>query len=303
MSGHKDIDCDKARELLDSFHDNELSGEERELIQSHLGECSGCSTALAEISSVSSLLKSIPRQELRKDFADDLAAVVFEPSKNSVEESKIVSINKAPRKNFTFAYVAAAAACLVALAVSLPHLLGGNDSNSVLVTKETKNPANSEISRSADKPGDNIDERVAELSEPGESVVQDKEIVAEKESGKQEANKDSGINSDMNSKMAKATPSVVASSDSQTPAPVVAVDKKRPVETAVQTKPESTNMVANIPQSASTAVSGSYAKNQISQDELHSNEAVVAYEGDEPDGLFSQMGIGTDEDGLYAIKL
>lgn len=303
MSGHKDIDCDKARELLDSFHDNELSGEEREMIQSHLGECSGCSTVLAEISSVSNLLKSIPRHELRKDFADDLAAVVFDPSKNSLEESNVVSIDKAPRKNFAFAYVAAAAACLVALAVSMPHLLGGNDSNSVLVTKETKNSGNSKISRSSDKPGDNIDERVAELSSPGKGTVQDKEIVADKATGKQEVDKDSGNSPDMNSKMAKSTPSVVASPDSQTPAPVVAVDSKRRVEPAVQAKPESINMVASVPQRASTAGSGSYAQNQISQDELHSNEAVVAYEGDEPDGLFSQMGVGTDEDGLYAIKL
>ena len=39
------------------------------------------------------------------------------------------------------------------------------------------------------------------------------------------------------------------------------------------------------------------------QVQLLANEAVVAFDGDEPDNLFSQMGVGTDEDGLYAIKL
>lgn len=268
MSGLGKINCESARELLDSFHDNELSNEERGRVESHLDQCSGCSEALEEISSVSGLLRAIPRQELEKDFADDLASRVYD-SPASIGEAApaaVASLDEARAKarNKAFFYVAAVAACLMALIVSVPRFLGGDQPGSgpVVAEKDRESGQSPVVATGKDKAGDA--QQKATLP-----VVAQKDTVLDGSTPKKEKEE----------------------------APAKLAKQAEAEKLPVPVKPEeAAPLVAVNPTKAPPAV-------PVEQDDLLSTEAVVAYDGDEPDGLFSQMGIGTDEDGLYAIKL
>ena len=72
-NGESNENCEQVRELLHDFHDAELSAKDHDSVQGHLDGCAACRSSLAEIQSLAALLKSLPRQEMTRDFADVLA--------------------------------------------------------------------------------------------------------------------------------------------------------------------------------------------------------------------------------------
>lgn len=64
--------CDQLSELLDAYHDNELPPNERESVAQHVSECSACSGRLADISRLARSLSSLPRMRPSRDFIDNI---------------------------------------------------------------------------------------------------------------------------------------------------------------------------------------------------------------------------------------
>jgi hypothetical protein len=54
MTGH----CEKVKQLLDSFYDNELHGSEYDAVNAHLRECESCSNDLKKLERTGSMLRA-----------------------------------------------------------------------------------------------------------------------------------------------------------------------------------------------------------------------------------------------------
>ena len=271
MSGIEKFSCEQARELLDDFHDNELSVDKRASVDTHLTGCEPCRVALADIESVSTLLKTLPKERLGKDFSEDIDSLlvdkVVSESKDTNDTSNVVPLQR------KFAFASAAAAILL-LAFAIHGTINHETNTSqpqVAKTVEDKAPDKNAIENNVEQPV------VAKKSSDNSSEpVKEKSIEEDQNATKVAAASDS--NSISNS-----TPDMISKKEAIAVAPPRVVPKK---EIAVAPP-------AHIQQEAV----------QIEQDQLLSTEAVVAFDNDEQDNLFYQMGIGTDEDGLYAIKL
>ncbi len=52
------MNCEEARELLEAYHDGELTVETRSALAAHLKTCAGCTAALAQLGALSAAIKS-----------------------------------------------------------------------------------------------------------------------------------------------------------------------------------------------------------------------------------------------------
>lgn len=68
--------CKQINELLDAFHDGELRGEEHAQVERHLKECESCVVKLAEIDHVTVMLKTAPLMAPPIGFSDRLDSVI-----------------------------------------------------------------------------------------------------------------------------------------------------------------------------------------------------------------------------------
>ncbi|MBI1269632.1 hypothetical protein GC174_04285 [bacterium] len=254
--------CEQVRELLHDFHDAELSAWQRDSVQSHLDGCAACRSSLGEIQSLAALLRSLPRQEMTRDFADVLADQID----SSGDRGRVLPFNATPAL-----IGVAAAACLLVLAFSIPHLSNSGSVHSPQVAKsggegQFVDPATSEATVAEVKQNEEMEQSIERLTEA--SPVDQ---------------------------------SYSTSTSSSPPVPKVVPEKvaeaKKPESVPPAVQEKAPDMVALHRVESAPAIQD---KEQV---QLLANEAVVAFDGDEPDNLFSQMGVGTDEDGLYAIKL
>lgn len=99
--------CEPYIELLDAYHDNEVSADEKEKVSQHLKSCEPCNTRLAEIGRLVAALKAMPR---------------LAPSHDIVEK---IDLGEKPKSNVLafpgkkkIAVIAAAAAAVALLAVA-----------------------------------------------------------------------------------------------------------------------------------------------------------------------------------------
>jgi hypothetical protein len=67
-------------DLLSALVDDQLTPEERSLVQAHLGTCSACQARLDEFRSVAGLLRRLPDVEPTRDFALGLRVLVDPPN-------------------------------------------------------------------------------------------------------------------------------------------------------------------------------------------------------------------------------
>jgi hypothetical protein len=99
-------ECLEITLLLDSFHDNELPENEKQLVLKHLPTCERCQGRLGEIESLVGALRSLPRLEMPHSLKVDWSAYIdrhdnagkvtmsnAEPIKKMSEESKVVPIS------------------------------------------------------------------------------------------------------------------------------------------------------------------------------------------------------------------
>lgn len=259
-NGENRESCEQVRELLHDFHDAELSASEHDSVQSHLDGCAACRSSLGEIQSLAALLRSLPRQQMTRDFADVLADQID----SSGDRGRVLPFKATPAL-----IGVAAVACLLVLAFSIPHLSNSGSGDSPQVANsggegQSVDPTTSGATMAEVKQNEEVEQPLERLTEasPG----------------------DQSTSTSISTPVPKVVPEKVAE-----------INKPESVPEAVQEK--APDMVARHQAESAPVVQD---KEQV---QLLANEAVVAFDGDEPDNLFSQMGVGTDEDGLYAIKL
>lgn len=73
--------CDEFAELLDAYHDAELSGSDLKRVEEHLSSCKGCQNKLAQLTSLAAQLSSLPVVEPSRDIVGSMEFNFdFEPS-------------------------------------------------------------------------------------------------------------------------------------------------------------------------------------------------------------------------------
>ena len=117
MSG-KNSQCESFIQMLDAFVDNELDGSEREHVAQHLSTCEDCNRQVREIEALKASLSSLPRRQMKFDLADNFDAVLSKQSPAVSEKPNNVVLLSRKRK-WLVASASAAAVVLIAMAGSI----------------------------------------------------------------------------------------------------------------------------------------------------------------------------------------
>lgn len=276
----KNSQCEKFVPMLDAFVDNELEGSEKEQVVLHLAACDDCTRQVKEIEALKVSLSSLPRRQMKFDLADNFDEVLSRSS--SAQSESPGNVVPLPRKRkWLVASATAAAAVVIAIAGSIvlkgdPQQVAHSnieDQSKMVAVKSTgssaHNDSNSGSSQSSGKEN---------WSEDLESTQQQEKIAAhpqQSNTNSAAANKTAGAHlSEETERLAHGGPTTGAAPNSETKQPLVAQE------------------------SAKTVVPASQA---IQNNRAASSELLALYEDD--DGISSDIGVSTDEDGLYAIKL
>lgn len=234
--------CKEVEELISAYRDNELSTDERKMVDDHLPSCAKCRDELQAIDRVARSLKTLPQAELGRDLADDIVKLIGKSPKENVVPFQ--------QRNKWIGFGVAAAAVALIAGVGTLMSQGGN--------------------------GPSVADKVPEQVAPNkgtQDVVQQEVATQVPQQVKQES--------------PVQTPSVATVQQGET----ISAEKKQPELIAQQpAKNNSKNALKVRMQSAAT----------INYDDLSDDEAVVAFQ---EDSVFDQIGVSTDEDGLYAIKM
>lgn len=68
--------CDDARDLLEAYHDRELGAEDRTRVETHLRDCTACSSELASLRSLSARVRGLDRHPLPDGLATRITSLV-----------------------------------------------------------------------------------------------------------------------------------------------------------------------------------------------------------------------------------
>jgi len=130
--------CEGIIELLDSYHDGELGKEEKLLVENHLAACDICPERLAKIKRLVESVKSLPRLQAARDIVGsiDFESLSTKSVVQAAPRSNVVSLSvAAPRSNVLpfgrtmrigLCTVAAAAVALI-VCLNMNLLLGGTN--------------------------------------------------------------------------------------------------------------------------------------------------------------------------------
>lgn len=122
-SAKNELDCRQCLEMLDAFHDMELSTDEAARVEMHLSDCSQCRLELAEIEKVVASLQALPAVEMKRDLADIIeskivAADIAQPQMpvpDGGQAANVVSISLVRSRRWFYAAAAAAALIIFGL--------------------------------------------------------------------------------------------------------------------------------------------------------------------------------------------
>ena len=70
------MNCEEARELLEAFHDEELTPETRQVVAAHVKSCASCAAALARLDELSFAIKSVGQFEVPVSLRDSVTKLV-----------------------------------------------------------------------------------------------------------------------------------------------------------------------------------------------------------------------------------
>lgn len=101
MENQSNLKCNQFDEALDAYHDLELSPAEAEDVERHLEVCSHCTARLADIESISSHLKALPAVELKRDLSDDIENRILALRRGAPDlpETGVVANSSVPGNN------------------------------------------------------------------------------------------------------------------------------------------------------------------------------------------------------------
>lgn len=263
--------CGQIVPSLDAYHDNELKDDERKSVEEHLSNCQACSERLSGIKQVVAAVQSMPKASMKRDMTNELDDIL-------TRSSNVVWF-----KRPMVAGSIAAAAAIAALALApmlLPGIAPANVANKPLEVAPIS-PAKNDQTQSP------IVETATNKPEGSSSDNQEKQI-ANNATKQPEAQ-----NSSSKDKKVETQSPVIA----QKPKTTTIVENNASATASSEVIAKKDTTQPPTPQASNTNTTDT-SKNAANCDE----GKVIAYFGD-IDQNAMDVGISTDEDGLYAIKL
>lgn len=294
----KNPQCENFIPLLDAFSDGELDSAERENIEQHLHSCEDCKSQLKEIESLKVSLASLPKRQMKVDLADifdspnsssALSSVNDESSTNSVAKAEnVVPLTSKKSSRGKLALATAAAVAVIAIAASV-----------------VSQNANQQVAHS-NTSDDSV--KIAQKAGAGAAIQQPTKL----------ASPDLNT-SDQSVGLSKVTGETNSVSPTQDKIEIASADNNAN---------SSKKAIANHAVTGFSGVedshkrtAGAHLNNEASSDEsakttvvAHDNSAISSVQRgrentdllalyDDDDSVGTDIGMTTDEDGLYAIKL
>lgn len=262
-----ELNCNQCLEMLDAFHDMELTSAEAKQVEEHLAGCGACREELNQIERMVERLKSLPPIEMQRDLSDVIESKILAARTGQVKESCELPVpgaatpvsrasgNQNERKvvPLRWLYLAASAAAVLAIfAVVQQGTIGG------------KGPVVGASSSSSSSSG----------------------------AGPLTANGDNAARNAKGSAGLSPAPSPGAGQTTVAVKPQVEPDAR----------PVSNRSVAVERKILANAGNKAMAKADLDGDHVSDGDEVVALFGEQSTGG-SETGLSTNEDGLYAIKL
>jgi len=282
-----DFNCEQLEPLLSAYHDGELNDAERALAERHLNACGACQSCLLQIDAVASSLKALPRLNPKTDVAANIEQLIAKQPKGVTKIQRPVIWGAAG--------IAAAAAVLL---VAGNFRVAPNSASNPLV-------ANSNVTHSIAKPeSESVKAEVLEIAQAPDSSL----------SPLQQKPTDHVQFSAGNHEHGSVSTGSGAKKDSATQ------DQHQKPSTENNAKKNSKFNphieVASLGNESATlsggTTSGSHLKGSDAQlianrkggtGTIGADSNLVAVYDTEQRGVTEELGITTDEDGLYAIKL
>jgi len=281
-----DFNCEQLEPLLSAYHDGELNEAERTLAERHLNGCDACQNRLLEIGAVASSLKLLPRLNPKTDVAANIEQLIANQPK---------SVTKIQRPVIWGAAGIAAAAAVLLVAGNFK--IAPNSANSPVTANSNVNqslpkhehdPAKSQDLEIAQAPAPGVNPAQQEQSNPAQVAVGNHEHGST--SHGPESKKDPALDqhekpaADRNAKKnSKFNPHLEVASRGNESSTVTGG-----TTSGSHLDGSDSQLIAN--RSGGTGVLGA-------------DSNLVAVYDTEQRGVTEELGITTDEDGLYAIKL
>lgn len=285
----KNSQCETFVPMLDAFVDNELEQSEKEQVQTHVQSCEYCKHQVKAIESLKASLASMPRRKMSLDLADNFDQILKKgPEDTAQKPSNVVPF--AAKRRWLVAAASAAAVAVIAIAGSI--VSKGGDHQVANSNASNRFPSLAQHSGSAGqvvKNGMNTGDKIGFVKNQSESAdlangnVRDSQVA-----------KSTDINSQSELKIATAQPKKGTVKEDGPDEAVAKTAGAHLHENVSQNQSSNTTVVAH--DLSSKTSTGSMQNNRSSGSEL-----LALYEED--DGIGSDIGMTTDEDGLYAIKL
>jgi hypothetical protein len=296
-----DFNCEQLEPLISAYHDGELNEAERSAAERHLNGCAVCQNRLLAIGAVASSLNSLPRLNPKVDVAANIEQLI-------ANQPKGISQFKRP-----IAWSAAGIAAAVAvLAVSSNFNNTLSPSNSVLTANSKVNQSSqSKQNQSNSKAGagiaDSVNPEIASASQPDEPAAQLNALPQLAPDHIASNRNHSGNNAEVHGGAKK---------DASITEPQVKPSADHNAKNSPKVNPPV--QVASIGNAAASGGTTSGARLDGSDTRLIANRSnsagiraatigtdgnLVAVYDTEQRGVTEELGITTDEDGLYAIKL
>jgi anti-sigma factor RsiW len=262
-------DCTAIESLLDAYHDGELVGDEKASVEMHLRACDACPKKLAQIERLVSVLKAVPPASSKIDFADRFEV----PAASTVPLAPTGSNHILPGKFGRVAAIAAAVALCVGFG---QYVLRHNMSTSEVASLSPQSGIRSGMS------GNQVS-KTLQMEQLAASKLDDAPANDSNAAGEAPASQSfPGMHGQSDSR-------AQAKRETRVKPPVVRVAKNFKSPAAVNTT------------LASASPSSDESDKAVSVDRV--KHSLVAFYASDPNTIPEELGISTDEDGLYAIKM
>ena len=284
----KNSQCETFVPMLDAFVDNELEQSEKEQVQTHVQSCEYCKHQVKEIESLKTSLASMPRRKMSLDLADNFDQILKKESEDTAQKASNV-VPLAAKRRWIVAAASAAAVAVIAIAGSIvskggDHQVANSNANGFPSVAQHSGSAGKVVQNGMNNgvKNDFVKNR-SESVDVANDQVRDSQVV-----------KPTNINSHSELKIAAAQPKKDTAEVDGRGEEVAQTAGAHLREDVSQSQSSNTTVVAHDPSSKTSIGS-------MKNDRSYGSELLALYEED--DGIGSDIGMTTDEDGLYAIKL
>ncbi|MBX9949263.1 MAG: zf-HC2 domain-containing protein [Candidatus Obscuribacterales bacterium] len=280
--------CETFVPMLDAFVDNELDGSEKEQLAKHLSFCEDCKRVVKEIEALKATLSSLPRRQMKFDLADNFDAVIAKQSSCGAESSGTVVPLRRKHK-WLIASASAAAVVVIAIAGSIvskgdvQQVAQSNpaDQTRAVALRDQSKTVESAIANGAGAVGAVDDVAVEDSAMRSQAALPADRLPPDKIAAAPQS---------------RQSPDVLR----KTAGAHLSDETERLAQNAqvapVQENSAAAPVAAHLNSSKTVVPAAQNIGNRAGASEL-----LALYEDD--DGISSDIGVSTDEDGLYAIKL